>query len=54
MPPILLNAPNLSLIAEDVAATTIEVMITILYQIMNCQNLGGGKIPLSSIDGKVW
>ena len=30
IPPVLLKVPNLSLIAEAVAATTIEVMITIL------------------------
>lgn len=30
MPPILLNAPNLELMAEAVAATTTEVMMTIL------------------------
>lgn len=57
MPPILLKAPNLSLIAEDVAATTIEVTITILYQRMNCQNLESGKISPSSRDekyGRLW
>ena len=32
MPPILLNAPNLELIAEAVAATTTEVTMTILMQ----------------------
>ena len=30
IPPVLLKEPNLSLMAEAVAATTIEVMITIL------------------------
>ena len=30
IPPVLLKVPNLSLMAEAVAATTIEVMITIL------------------------
>ena len=32
IPPILLNAPNLALIAEAVAATTTEVMMTILME----------------------
>ena len=32
MPPILLNAPNLELIAEAVAATTTEVITTILMK----------------------
>lgn len=32
MPPILLKAPNLELIAEAVAATTTEVMMTILME----------------------
>ena len=32
MPPILLKAPNLELMAEAVAATTIDVMITMLIQ----------------------
>ena len=32
MPPILLNAPNLELIAEAVAATTTEVITTILME----------------------
>ena len=32
MPPILLNAPNLELMAEAVAATTTEVMMTILMK----------------------
>ena len=32
MPPILLNAPNLALIAEAVAATTTEVIMTILMK----------------------
>ena len=32
MPPILLNAPNLELIAEAVAATTMEVTMTILAE----------------------
>ena len=32
MPPILLNAPNLELIAEAVAATTTDVMMTILWE----------------------
>ena len=32
MPPILLNAPNLELIAEAVAATTTEVITTILIE----------------------
>ena len=30
MPPILLKAPNLELMAEAVAATTMDVMMTIL------------------------
>ena len=30
MPPTLLNVPNLELIAEDVAATSIEVIKTIV------------------------
>lgn len=34
IPPILLNEPNLSLIAEAVAATTIDVTITILQVIL--------------------
>ena len=32
MPPILLNAPNLELIVEAVAATTTEVIRTILME----------------------
>ena len=32
IPPILLNAPNLELIAEAVAATTTDVMMTILME----------------------
>ena len=32
MPPILLNTPNLELIAEAVAATTTEVIRTILME----------------------
>ena len=32
MSPILLNAPNLELMAEAVAATTTEVMMTILMK----------------------
>ena len=32
MPPTLLNAPNLELIADAVAATTTEVMMTILMK----------------------
>ena len=32
MPPILLNAPNLALMAEAVAATTTEVIMTILME----------------------
>ena len=32
MPPILLNAPNLELMAEAVAATTTEVTMTILME----------------------
>ena len=32
MPPILLNAPNLELMAEAVAATTMDVMMTILTE----------------------
>ena len=32
MAPILLNAPNLELMAEAVAATTMDVMMTILME----------------------
>lgn len=32
MPPILLNAPNLELIADAVAATTTEVIMTMLME----------------------
>ncbi len=31
IPPILLNAPNLELIAEAVAATAMEVIMTMLF-----------------------
>ena len=33
MPPVLLNAPNLELIAEAVAATTTEVRTTTLMEV---------------------
>lgn len=33
IPPILLKVPNLSLMAEEVAATTIEVTTTILGKV---------------------
>jgi len=37
IPPILLNAPNLELIAEAVAATTMEVIMTMLFEEKNDQ-----------------
>lgn len=46
MPPILLKASNLSLIAEDVPATTIEVTITILYQQSSVRTSRARKILL--------
>ena len=47
IPPVLLKVPNLSLMAEAVAATTIEVIITILRSAEFCQRMEKGRSLLS-------
>lgn len=46
IPPILLNAPNFELIADAVAATTTEVMMTILME----KKMRSGAVSLSQKD----